>query len=79
MSNNAKSSINKSPTLVGFGEAMIRFKPINDDQDEFKPSCASKYLRSVGGDELNVCVNFSRMGGERTSSLMLLMFLVVLH
>ena len=52
--------------LLTFGESMIRFAPL----DETTPATATRaepqpFLRSVGGDELNVAVALSKLG-ERT-------------
>ena len=52
--------------LLTFGESMIRFAPL----DESPPATATRaepqpFLRSVGGDELNVAVALSKLG-ERT-------------
>ena len=52
--------------LLTFGESMIRFAPL----DESPPVTATRaepqpFLRSVGGDELNVAVALSKLG-ERT-------------
>ena len=48
-------------SLVTFGEALIRYAPTGDSQSEplHRPSL---FLRSVGGDELNVCVALGRLG-----------------
>jgi len=51
--------------LVTFGEAMIRFAPLtpqDEDTASINPSAAAQYLRTVGGDELNVAVAMSRLG-----------------
>eukprot|EP00118_Oscarella_pearsei_P011816 m.82148 g.82148 ORF g.82148 m.82148 type:complete len:594 (+) comp36287_c0_seq4:68-1849(+) len=44
--------------LVAFGEAMIRYKPAEAES----ANQSSLFLRSVGGDELNVCVAQSKLG-----------------
>eukprot|EP00041_Stephanoeca_diplocostata_P026028 m.693765 g.693765 ORF g.693765 m.693765 type:complete len:614 (+) comp22875_c0_seq8:154-1995(+) len=43
-------------SLVGFGEAMIRFAPVSDPGEN-----GQTFLRSVGGDELNVCVDLAKL------------------
>ncbi|XP_065841162.1 uncharacterized protein [Oscarella lobularis] len=48
-----------SRVLVCFGEAMIRYQPVDGKSAESQPSL---FLRSVGGDELNVCVAQSKLG-----------------
>ena len=61
----------QTPTLVAFGETMVRYCPTNadaDDQSKSPPSCAANYLRTIAGCELNLCVNYSRLGDQRTSS-----------
>eukprot|EP00039_Didymoeca_costata_P031320 m.34176 g.34176 ORF g.34176 m.34176 type:complete len:611 (+) comp8684_c0_seq1:108-1940(+) len=54
--------------LVGFGEAMIRYAPIEDkdvvNRVPLPDPTAGVFLRSVGGDELNVCVDFGRLDGQ---------------
>ena len=64
----AKTSPNLNAVLHTFGESMIRFSPL----DETTPATATRaepqsFLRSVGGDELNVAVALSKLG-ERTRS-----------
>ena len=47
------------PSCFGWGEAMLRYAPCDGDVDYDgggKASCASTWLRTVGGDELNVMV-----------------------
>ena len=56
------------PTLVGFGETMVRYCPIDDNEGEGQPSCACNVLRTIAGDELNVCLDFSKLGNNRSSS-----------
>ncbi|XP_062521618.1 uncharacterized protein LOC134196491 [Corticium candelabrum] len=46
-------------TLLSFGEAMIRYKPVESKTGGSEPSV---FLRSVGGDELNVCVAQAKLG-----------------
>lgn len=52
--------------LLTFGEAMIRFAPLDEKLsiDPQSPSMCCPYLRSVGGDELNVAVALSKLGIE---------------
>ena len=53
------------PSCFGWGEAMLRYAPCDGDVDYDgggKASCASTWLRTVGGDELNVMVALSRLG-----------------
>lgn len=59
----ATHATHQLPRLVTFGEAMIRYAPV-DSKEEWhgKPSAASHVLRSVGGDELNVAVCLARLG-----------------
>lgn len=51
-----------TPFLVGFGEAMVRYFPLVDNQDPEQYKTGTKYLKAVGGDELNVCVDLHRLG-----------------
>ena len=48
----------------GWGEAMLRYAPTTASpfDGETKPSSASLWLRTVGGDELNVMVALARLG-----------------
>ena len=50
------------PTIFGYGEAMIRYAPISStattDVEKGQPEL---YLRSIGGDELNVMVALARI------------------
>ena len=49
---------------------MLRYKPLNPNNNGTgKPSCAAHYLRTVAGDELNVCINYNRLGGDRSATL----------
>ncbi|CAE8708839.1 unnamed protein product [Polarella glacialis] len=49
--------------LVSYGEAMLRFEPASGREEwRGQPSATSPYIRSVGGDELNVCVALARLG-----------------
>lgn len=44
---------------VGYGEAMLRFAPLGTGESMHgrgQPSARSEFMRSVGGDELNVMV-----------------------
>lgn len=52
--------------LLTFGEGLLRFAPTDDRHDAYhgKPSAASTVLRTVGGDELNVCVALARLGRD---------------
>ncbi|XP_065184188.1 2-dehydro-3-deoxygluconokinase-like [Sycon ciliatum] len=53
-----------SRELISFGEAMIRYAPADDSRsasDRHKPTL---FLRSVGGDELNVCVALCQLGRQ---------------
>lgn len=46
---------------------MLRFHPLDGDGEDAwrgKPSAASRYLRSIGGDELNVCVDLAQIGRD---------------
>lgn len=52
--------------VISFGEAMIRFAPQGSSWDSKAPSAVKECLRSVGGDEMNVCVALSRLGREAT-------------
>ena len=51
-----------TPTIFGYGEAMIRYAPTSStattDVDKGQPEL---YLRSIGGDELNVMVALARI------------------
>jgi Entner-Doudoroff aldolase len=49
-----------TPTIVGFGEAMIRYAPV--DKTVPQNGQPDLFLRSIGGDELNVMVALSRLG-----------------
>ncbi|EGD74162.1 hypothetical protein PTSG_12407 [Salpingoeca rosetta] len=58
--------------VVAFGEAMVRYAPMAVDQAPEDPN-AQVMLRSIGGDELNVCVALARLRadeqeGEREQS-----------
>ena len=48
----------------GWGEAMLRYAPTTASpfDGETKPSSASLWLRTVGGDELNVMVALAKLG-----------------
>lgn len=49
--------------VISYGEAMLRFAPVGDSlASRGRPSAASPFTRSVGGDELNVCVALARLG-----------------
>lgn len=52
--------------LLAYGEAMLRLAPTDKRHDAYRgmPSAASGFLRTVGGDELNVCVALSRLGQD---------------
>eukprot|EP00051_Salpingoeca_urceolata_P033043 m.18593 g.18593 ORF g.18593 m.18593 type:complete len:709 (+) comp5752_c0_seq2:2506-4632(+) len=50
-------------TVVGMGEAMLRFAPLPYDKALPCPEDGA-FLRSVGGDELNVCVATSRLAAS---------------
>eukprot|EP00946_MAST-07B_sp_MAST-7B-sp1_P005192 g5192.t1 len=65
----------RSARLVGFGEAMIRYSPDPDARRRWDcpsralpPSGRTPCLRTVGGDELNVCVDFMRLGGAHRTA-----------
>jgi sugar/nucleoside kinase (ribokinase family) len=48
--------------LLTFGEAMLRFAPLPAGDVEMPDASAGVFLRSVGGDELNVAVATARLG-----------------
>lgn len=50
--------------LVAFGEAMIRYAPADPNRQEGERHKPTLFLRSVGGDELNVCVALSQLGRQ---------------
>ena len=54
--------------LLSFGEVMVRFAPNNDspanESHLLKPSGAASWIRTVGGDELNVCVALQLLGQQ---------------
>eukprot|EP00055_Hartaetosiga_balthica_P006968 m.23224 g.23224 ORF g.23224 m.23224 type:complete len:621 (+) comp5530_c0_seq5:27-1889(+) len=50
--------------LVGFGEAMIRYAPQANASPQADPN-AQLMLRSIGGDELNVCVATSKLNSNK--------------
>ena len=49
-------------SLVTFGETQLRFAPAEPDADPADLHRPSPFLRSIGGDELNVCVALSLLG-----------------
>eukprot|EP00056_Hartaetosiga_gracilis_P020475 m.19585 g.19585 ORF g.19585 m.19585 type:complete len:612 (-) comp8487_c0_seq1:92-1927(-) len=49
--------------LIGFGEAMVRYAPQADAPEQADPN-AQVMLRSIGGDELNVCVAMARLNSS---------------
>eukprot|EP00048_Salpingoeca_helianthica_P015701 m.228137 g.228137 ORF g.228137 m.228137 type:complete len:640 (-) comp17410_c0_seq1:45-1964(-) len=49
--------------LVSFGEAMVRFAPVATDIELPDEAGCGTFLRSVGGDELNVCVAIAQLDG----------------
>ena len=50
--------------LVSFGEAMIRFLPTGTLPDPLPPSAAQDFLSTIGGDEMNVCLDLQLLGVE---------------
>eukprot|EP00750_Incisomonas_marina_P009107 INCI15810.2.p1 GENE.INCI15810.2~~INCI15810.2.p1 ORF type:complete len:370 (+),score=69.12 INCI15810.2:68-1177(+) len=55
--------------VVGYGEAMIRLAPMGTGNTDAiygrgKPSGNAAYLRSIGGDEMNVCVAHTMLGNH---------------
>ena len=50
--------------LVSFGEAMIRYAPADSSRAEGERHKPTLFLRSVGGDELNVCVALCQLGRQ---------------
>ena len=50
--------------VVGYGEAMLRYIALDDDEGRGKPSAAARVLRTVAGDELNVMVALAKLGGD---------------
>ena len=51
-----------SGVFVGFGEAMMRFAPQEGAKPDPSNPYAEAYIRSIGGDELNVCVDLAKLG-----------------
>lgn len=53
-----------STKLVSFGEAMIRFMPTERLAEPMPPSAAQSFLSTIGGDEMNVCLDLQLLGVE---------------
>ncbi|CAE7302995.1 kdgK, partial [Symbiodinium pilosum] len=53
---------NNNKRVVTFGEAMLRFQPMDETTSTQAPHTPQTFLRSIGGDELNVAVALSLLG-----------------
>ena len=53
-----------STKMLSFGEAMIRFLPTEPLVAPLPPSAAQGFLATIGGDEMNVCLDLTLLGVE---------------
>ena len=63
----AMRAFSTKPLVLGYGESMLRYAPMRpegapDAHGRRVPSAVAPFMRSVGGDELNVLVALARLG-----------------
>ena len=63
----AMRAFSTKPPVLGYGESMLRYAPMRpegapDAHGRRVPSAVAPFMRSVGGDELNVLVALARLG-----------------